>query len=471
MILNILRNRFCYPFLFAIFPGLFLYAHNISETRFVVTLPALIFSLLFSILLWRGVGLVFADRAKAGMVTLIGLSLFFSYGRIYEPLNYFFLGLGFGFSPHFIMISLFIVIWSAMARMIYRSQRDFAATIPILNVMAGSLVLINLFSILLFGLKSNPASLEVKKDGITAAWNVRTRPDVYYIVLDEYANPDDLRELYGFDNSEFVSNLRRKGFFIAENSRTRYSLSENCMASVLNMRFLDNKDEPMELIQNSLVAKLFGQLGYAIYIYPLSYKAIFNNSTKVIGYADSWLNDFNLLFLRSTMLNWLADSIIEKKDYGQYFRAKTLFSFAQLSHMADIRGPKFVYFHIMCPHAPFIFDRNGGPVEPRDFFNLREHKYYLDQYIYVSKKIAELVERLQNSAVPSVIVIQSDHGQRAKIMGRSQPELGKFWAHIFSAFFLPHGDNKELTREISPVNTFRVIFNAYFGAGLPLLPD
>jgi hypothetical protein len=42
---------------------------------------------------------------------------------------------------------------------------------------------------------------------------------------------------------------------------------------------------------------------------------------------------------------------------------------------------------------------------------------------------------------------------------------------ILSAYYLPNGGEKYIYDGISPVNTFRVIINAYFGGQLELLQD
>jgi hypothetical protein len=42
---------------------------------------------------------------------------------------------------------------------------------------------------------------------------------------------------------------------------------------------------------------------------------------------------------------------------------------------------------------------------------------------------------------------------------------------ILNAYYLPEGGERLLYPSISPVNSFRVVLNAYFGAELPLLPD
>jgi hypothetical protein len=42
---------------------------------------------------------------------------------------------------------------------------------------------------------------------------------------------------------------------------------------------------------------------------------------------------------------------------------------------------------------------------------------------------------------------------------------------ILNALYLPGQDPAPLHQSMTPVNTFRIIFNRYFGTNLPLLPD
>src|SRR6266849_1590823 len=43
--------------------------------------------------------------------------------------------------------------------------------------------------------------------------------------------------------------------------------------------------------------------------------------------------------------------------------------------------------------------------------------------------------------------------------------------HILNAYYLPGGGSSALYDTITPANSFRVVFNYYFQAGLPLLED
>ena len=72
---------------------------------------------------------------------------------------------------------------------------------------------------------------------------------------------------------------------------------------------------------------------------------------------------------------------------------------------------------------------------------------------------------------PLVIIIESDHGpgsglDYASIQGSdTQERLG-----ILTAIYFSDGDYRSLSGNLSAVNTFRHVFNKYFGSDLDILP-
>ena len=82
---------------------------------------------------------------------------------------------------------------------------------------------------------------------------------------------------------------------------------------------------------------------------------------------------------------------------------------------------------------------------------------------YISGQIKTAVEKLlAESAAPPIIILQGDHAPWL--------QTGKDNFLVLNAYYLPsHSDL--LYRTISPVNTFRLVFNAYFGTHYDLLPD
>ena len=92
---------------------------------------------------------------------------------------------------------------------------------------------------------------------------------------------------------------------------------------------------------------------------------------------------------------------------------------------------------------------------------------YLEQVLFLNKKITELVQELQTrSSHPPIIIVQGDHGP--KFDGAIDTDHAYV---ILNAAFLPGLDEHPFYESITPVNTFRVLFNEYYGGQYPLLED
>jgi hypothetical protein len=148
----------------------------------------------------------------------------------------------------------------------------------------------------------------------------------------------------------------------------------------------------------------------------------------------------------------------EKRD--QAHRQRILYTLEELPQVVDIPGPKFVFVHIIAPHWPHVFGPNGDPVHVHP----DSVSGYRDQVIFISKQIEPILSQILNkSATPPVIVIQGDHGAVIESPERRMA--------ILNAYYLPGGGSEHLYENISPVNTFRLILDQYFGDNLPLLQD
>ena len=167
----------------------------------------------------------------------------------------------------------------------------------------------------------------------------------------------------------------------------------------------------------------------------------------------------------------------------QTHREKILDGFAEVQNLVNINGPKFVFVHIIAPHPPFVFDEKGNSVQPDWEYTIFDASQfaggkgqyiegYREQVRYINRLVIETIDKiLQNSSAPPIVILQADHGPAALRNSSLDTSCLRERFSILNAFYLPDGNFDVLYPSITPVNTFRVIFNTYFGTHLKPLPD
>ncbi|HEU0224245.1 MAG TPA: sulfatase-like hydrolase/transferase [Steroidobacteraceae bacterium] len=314
------------------------------------------------------------------------------------------------------------------------------------------------------------------------------RPDIYFIVLDGYARADVLREYYGFDNTPFLDGLRTRGFQVADASRSNFSWTFLSLGSALNFEYvqplLGDKLDPMtrdrkemyRLIRDSRAAHFLKEQGYRTVQLQSTWGGTGSNP-----HVDEFLAcDAGLFgdeYLRAVAdASWLR--ALESKASMDIANCH-LQNFEALAAQASRPGPKFVLAHFVPPHHPYLFDREGNVLRRAnisDQFEFQKRLWedrvsYVDQLLYVNRRIGEVVDRiLSDSPHPPVIVLVSDHGPNLKDGLRRDAQRRIRFANL-TAMFLPGAGSDLLPPDATPVNHLRRIFNEYFDAGLPILPD
>jgi hypothetical protein len=93
---------------------------------------------------------------------------------------------------------------------------------------------------------------------------------------------------------------------------------------------------------------------------------------------------------------------------------------------------------------------------------------------FLNPQIEQVIEKiLSSSRVPPIIIIQGDHGPAAYLNWSKPPRESDLRERmtILNAYLLPGVDTQAISNSISPVNTFKVVFNEYFGTQYDLLPN
>ena len=470
---------------FCVYPIVALLANNIKQVDAVVAFRPLAISVLLSCVSLVLLRVLFSDWHRAAIFTTILIFLFFSYGHVYgyiKTVDLFGIVLG----RHRLLLLIWAGVTVAAFFFVFSKKRNFESHTVTLNVIALTLLVFPVFTIASYRLSvRNTPSLYSSPTEILTIESDQVLPDVYYIILDSYTRSDVLEEMYGYDNSPFLNRLGEMGFIVAECSTSNYMWTRLSISSTLNMdylqdipAYLDAADKDIateDLLKHSLVRRNLESLGYQTVAFATGFP--FNEITD----ADLFLEppssvagsrSFDALLVQTTLLKVLQDFdyIHINQTASAQFRDRTLFALEEFDDLARMDGPKFVYIHIITPHPPFVFGPNGEVVDPKDFVSTEgqytEDTYfdgYTDQLDFISREIVQSIQKmLEESTVPPIIILQGDHGP--------WKQQGENRVSILNAYYLP-GHEDSVYSAISPVNSFRVIFNEYFNTNYPLLDD
>jgi hypothetical protein len=332
------------------------------------------------------------------------------------------------------------------------------------------------------------------------------RPDIFLIVIDKYTGSSVLRDQYGFDNNQFEQWLTGRGFVVPSQSHTNYTQTFLVLASLLNVRYLDDYPRRFgrtsldwaaayrEVENNQVAAFLQGQ-GYEYIFIPSVSPA-----TRRSRYADRQIPDPRAL--RAEYLGfWYRGSAFPilhrltcaslrcaavRRPYlpeSAEIQEQKLDALASLAQHPRLTRPRFVLAHLLLPHEPYIFradcstrlsywpEQDDGP----EAESVRAA--YVDQIRCLNQQLMRIVEAAQSAAlVPPVILIQADHGHgRMGPLVRTvdvlrAPQIEERQS-IFSAYLLPGVPDDSVPSSITPVNAMRLVLRRYFGADLPPLKD
>jgi hypothetical protein len=474
-----ITNQPFYLLFLAIYPSISLMALNIREVDSSVVYRPMFASLILSLFVYLLHLTITRDRGHAIIQSAVLLVLFFNYGHFSTYIAKFELANQLGVKIH---IPLLIV--SLLIYLLGRYHREFfVRQTKAINVMSLVLMMIPLFQIGQYIVSTRSNTLPDTTDN-SVILQADTPPDIYYIILDAYNRADNLL-LLGYDNSQFINALREMDFFVADCSQTNYQRTALSLASSLNMDYLfnaipndghkdDNSQPVYNAIKNNRVRKELENLGYKIIAFQSGYRWGEWRNADIYFKPDSnllfvrYLTPFENLFLESTVLktaldfNWLPFLNDTYAQYGEHYE-RVHFVLETLPDMASLPGPKFVYAHMIVPHSPYIFLPDGSVNQKANLLEWTDEEGYINNVKFINSALEPIIrEIIQESENPPVIVIQADHGT-AFLADRRY--------FILNAYHLPEKDIEEIPSTITPVNTFRMIFNLYFGTDYPYRED
>lgn len=484
-----------HPFLLGAFPVLSLFSTNIAQFSLGTTAKPLGVTLLGVAVLWLLLSALFRDIRKAALLTSLVVLPFFTVGHVENA---------FGAGPAMIVT---YIIWGAIllgaAFWLFRTRAPLRQLTVILNATAVVLVLLPATRIAVYEIRNRggrtmgagQATRKLPDNGVAP----EHLPDIYYIMLDGYTRADVLEYMYGYDNSPFLDSLRNMGFYVADRSCSNYMQTLLCIASTLNFEYLqpllqdrpvdrttDNKLELSRLFRRNRVVAFLRKFGYRYVAFETGVWSLKNQDVDVPLRVGATFNMFQNELINLTPLAPAMTHLPVEDQYARH-REQVLYTLDHLTDAASLRGPSFVFAHIMAPHPPFVLDASGRALEPARRFSYadgsvfrgkggKREEYiagYRGQVEYVNRRLTDIVrELIERSETPPIIIIQGDHGSRLGVdFGSAGKTNFNECFPILNVYFLPGGGESLLYEGISPVNSFRTVFNYYFHTRHDLIDD
>ena len=506
-----------HPFLIAFFPIIAVYSVNIGLIQleqFVLTTLLIVGSaFLFFLCLKR----ILKNRKKAALIVTLSFIIFFSFGHVYNMLNQISIDDA-DLGSNRILLPIFAILFGIGSFLIIKTKRTLDNATSIVNTISVVLIAVIVVMVGIETFVCDECLIERNtswyfdffsnekidfssyfEDHLFSISEHDSLPNVYFIILDGYPRNDVLKEYVNFDNSEFTNTLEQKGFHVAENSHANYSFSGVSISSTMNMDYINFLADELgedSIDYNPIIGKDYG-------LYPdnqviKNFKSMGYKTVK-LGTSTIHLHELPLVDLspcyKSTHLmdNRLLNAVGSTSMAGYFIerwaeeqqRQIILCNFEELPKISGyFEEPVFVWSHIMLPHFPLIFGSNGEPITPGKSLIAMNHPEFTDsswdvktqftyQVQFANKKSLEFIDRIIEKEKNPIIIIQSDHGSAfgVNIQDPTDDDAFQKLSNLSAIYFPDEKHRKMLTDDRTNVNTFRTVFNAYYGSNYEILED
>lgn len=461
------------PVLFAVFPVLSLYAQNKADVELSLLWPSLLACAGGAMGIFAMFLLLTRRAAAASVASTVLVVAVLYYGLLFDQ------------RPTWVAIGWLVVAFGGVVAAL-RQRGQLLPLVVVLAVGATVMVLPQATSVALYRAHHAPvaaADPRLWPTALSAPQAAATRPDIFVLMPDDYARADVLAQYFHYDNSDFLAQLEQRGFVVSDQARSPYAYSELNMASALNLDYLSNWPKVVgrhsqdiqvvkRVMEDNRAARLLTSIGYD-YVHLDTDEVTFaggNPDISPFASPDSFAN----LWLGKSILQRIGGPLgFNEQAMNQRFRQSIRSVFSELRSIRGGTRPKFVVFHTLMPHDPFVFAADGRSVTfPADGDHTGRigMRYYVEGLQYLNRQLLQSIDAIRaNAKSPPVIVIQADEGFEVNpdLVGESTAE--DLRVKGLAALALPGLTDPGVPTPPNSVNTLRFVFNHYLGTALPML--
>lgn len=319
-------------------------------------------------------------------------------------------------------------------------------------------------------------------------------PDIFVIILDAYPGDRAAALATDFDADAFPDALTDRGFDVVRDAHSNYLLTPLTLSSMLTMRHLvdiPGLEAPYgpstrdwqrlrAVLDDAPVLSTLRERGYVTIAIDPGYAHA--HLARVDRFVEQPLPDeLEVALLTNTRLGPFIEAIVPGA-MADIARRRIDGAFATLERIAKEPHdrPRVVFAHVPAPHPPWVFEADGRPRNPSVASVIGEpaltRQEALDAGFAQATHIADLTTAAIDSLTAagdtaSVVVVMSDHGPVAGFSTVKPLDSDyRTRASNFMAARTP-GHPGLIGSQMTPVNVFVALFDAYLAIHTPRQPD
>ncbi len=493
-------KSFIHPILFGFFIPFSIYAHNSGEIRIHELILPFLIIVVINLTCLTMVKLLRGNVYAAAIILALFWVFFFQFNNLYT------LGQKYGIRTRY-WGSFLLIVLSLITFILFWLKKKTILTLTNMFFITSVLMFIHPSVLFVKGIFNELTVFSKSLKILTTAYPEATidlaegyAGDIYYIVLDGYGGNEVLTKYIHLDNTAFYKMLNDRGFVISYNSRSNYTSTIFSIASTFNMTYLDSLVQvygedfssvfPLrEYIYNSNLFKALKRHKYNLIMITSSSHL---NPKRDKGLIDEFITYINKdQYLISVYSNTLLRFVFSANrfffeldaDSKPWVPQSIDWVFNKALTFVNNQRKDFVFMHILSPHEPYYFDKNGEIVIDNKSKKWNNYKGPFDNYreaygrnlLGLNKKIEVFLDSLQSITKDMPIVIfQGDHGPpeiEDVVLDREGIDKTLFRTSILNAFLLPEYMRDNIHDGMTPVNTFRVILKHITGYEIELLAN
>ena len=301
-------------------------------------------------------------------------------------------------------------------------------------------------------------------------------PNVYVFIFDELAGTQCMQEVFGYDNTGFYDDMRALGFAVSDDCTNYKQFTMESLSGLFDLDYVFDYDTDgylacREQFRNARFFSLMEDMGYSFYETEVNGIVGFEpripyGTSKEYSRTEDGYTTLDVI-LGKTLFTPLVDALgIIPSDYDLYNEILTYYT---LSESYTVENA-LTFSYICCPHAPFLYDVDGDPVDEADSMNWSDARYYLEQYEYISARIVEAMQGIVQNDPGAIILVLSDHGVKAnkELWNGPATTYEQSTDTFFAVYTGGRNDLGDITG-LCGANVLRTVLNQEYGFGLDMI--